>query len=757
MHDDQAQAEVQSLIQQGYGLLLGGRPKEAVEIFERAREVAGFVTKEIAGGIGVALQFQQRAAEAIPLLELAISQGFAPGEVRVAHVLALNRTGRHREGLVSSEKYLTLMKRSPAALFFHSEQLMRVGRLKDGASMMSEALSQDDRLRDQNIDRLLAAWIASENYAAATPVLFQILRRRPGSEKFHNLLTHCLEMTEFASRAVAIARGEEATAGAVEYFQAAVFLDRANALEDAMRALDKCRALQPDLLLVKSLTARIMLRSGRTIEAAALQKEIWAETAGSMGDSSTGSEPVAALAPNRPIGPIVYLPVELEGRELLSRLLLAIEILKQGYIPVILSYALFKGRSDVLPQGIIVYKSYNGIDNKLLSALYKAGNIVTVIDEEAFGWTGDANVMRRSAEIKNLAYCTAIFAPGEAYVEALRPVVHDADKVLIPTGNPRIDFYRADLRHVIIEEAQVLRKTLGPHVLLCTNFGGWNAAALSYGAVCKSAFTASGWSNDARGKWGCEVFMDAAEAECRGFQAVLEAVDDLGREVPDLKLVMRPHPAEDSATWRNTLQHCANVTVIEGGSLAAHMEAADAVIHLPGCGTGLEAWLLRRPSISLDLAPGLKYPRFGLSSQTSAKANSIPELVALVRRACEAPDEMIAQAQEKAELVRQHVPFDAERVSTRIASHLAQLLASATSQPSYAEVRRTAGDVANALKVLHAEAKVRPSVNIRRDRSKRITARGADVNRILGTIDSTFADKVRIDSPVEGAFILTLK
>ncbi len=757
MHDDQSQVEIQSLLQQGYGLLLGGRPGEAAQIFERAHKVAGSITKEIAAGIGVALQLQQRPAEAIPLLEQAISQGFAPGEVRVAHVLALNRLGRHREGLASSEKYLSSMKRSPAALFFHSEQLLRVGRLKDAATMMSEALSQDNRLRDQNIDRLLGAWIASENYAAALPVLFHILRRRPGSEKFHNLLTHCLEMTEFASRAAAIARGEDAAAGVVEYFQAAVFLDRANALEDAMRALDKCRTLQPDLLLVKSLTARIMLRLGRTMEAAALQKEIWAEVAGLMEDSSSESELQVTLAPSRSVGPVIYLPVEIEGRELSSRLLLALEILKLGYIPVILSYAFFKGRSDVLPQGVVVYKSYNGIDNKLLSALYKAGNIVTVIDEEAFGWTGDANVMRRAAEIKNLSYCAAIFAPGQAYVEALKPIVRDADKILIPTGNPRIDFYRAELRHVFVEEAQALRRTLGPHLLLCTNFGGWNAAAMSYGAVCKSAFTASGWSNDARGEWTYEVFQDAAEAECRGFQAVLEAVEALGRDVPDRKLVIRPHPAEDSATWRHALRHCASVTVIEGGSLAAHMEAADAVIHLPGCGTGLEAWLLQRPAISLDLAPDLKYPRFGLSSQTSARARSIPELVALVRRACEVPDELLAQSQEKADLVRQHVPYDVERVSARIASLLAQLLASVTSPPSYAAAKRTAGDVANALKVLHAEAKVRPSVNIRRDISKRLTGRAADVNRILGTIDAIFANKVRIDSPVEGAFILTLK
>lgn len=756
MVEHQAQVDVQALLQQGYGLLLGRRSAEAIQIFERAREVAGSQTKEIAAGIGVALQLQQRPAEAIPHLEQAISQGFAPEEVRVAHVLALNRVGRHREGLASSEKYLASMNRSPAALFFHSEQLLRVGRLKDAASMMSEALSRDARLRDQNIDKLLGAWLASENYNAAIPVLFQILRRRPGSEKFHNLLTHCLEKTEFASRAVAIARGEDATADVVEYFQAAVFLDRADALEDAMRALDKCNALQPDLLLVKSLTARIMVRSGRTMEAAALQKGIWAETTGLMGDSSADSAPATEPLPSRSVRPIVYLPVELEGRELSSRLLLALEILKRGYIPVILSYALFKGRSDVLPQGIVVYKSYNGIDNNLLSSLYQAGNIVTVIDEEAFGWTGDANGMRRSAEVKNLVYCAAIFAPGQAYVDALSPIVRNADKVLIPTGNPRIDFYRAELRHVFVEEAQALRKTLGPHVLLCTNFGGWNSAALSYGAVCKSALTASGWSNDARGDWTREIYQDAAEAECRGFKAVLEAVEALSRDVPGLKVVIRPHPAEDSATWRQTLQHCSNVTVIEGGSLVAHMQAADAVIHLPGCGTGLEAWLLRRPSISLDFTPDLKYPRVGLSSQTSARANSIPDLVALVRRACEAPHELIAQAQEKADLVRRHVPFDAERVSTRIASHLAQLLSAATSPPSCTEAKRMADDVANALKVLHAEERVRPSVNIRRDKTKRLTARAADVKSILATIDPAFAKKVRIDSPVEGAFILTL-
>lgn len=757
MLDHQSQAEVQSLLQQGYAHLLGGRSSEAVQIFERAREVVGKITKEIAGGMGVALQLQLRASEAIPLLEQAISQGFTPEEVRVAHVRALNRLGRHGEGLKSSEKYLTAMKRSPAALFFHSEQLLRVGRLKDAASMMGDALSQDSRLREQNIDRLLGAWIASGNYAAATPVLLQILRRYPDSEKFQNLLTHCLETTEFASRAASIASGGEPAAGVVEYFQAAVFLDRANALEDAMRALDKCQTLHPNLLLVKSLTARIMLRLGRTMEAATLQKEIWAEVAQLIEKSPSGSAPIAALEPGRRLGPIVYLPVELEGREFSSRLLLALEILKQGYIPVILSYALLTAQPDVLPPGVVVYKSYNGLDHKLLSALYKAGNIVTAIDEEAFGWTGDANVMRRSAEIKNLAYCAAIFAPGDAYVEALKPVVQDAVKVLIPAGNPRIDFYRADLRHVFADDAQALRKTFGPHVLFCTNFGGWNSAAHSYGAVCKMALAASGWCNDARGEWRTAIYQDAAETECRAMQAVLEAIEALGRDAPDRKVVFRPHPAEDPSTWRHALQHCANVVVVEGGSLAAHMMAADAVIHLPGCGTGLEAWLLQRPSISLDLAPDLMFPRLGLSSQTSAAANSIPALIALVRRACEAPDELIAQAQEKAGLVRQHVPFDAERVSTRIAAHLAQLLAGAAPPPSHAETKRTAGVIANAVKALSAEEKVRPRMNIRREKSKRITARAGDVSRILAAIDSTFANKVRIESPKDGAFILTLK
>lgn len=752
-----------ALLKRAQQYLREGNPLKAEAAFNEARGEAGAMTSEIASGLGMALLLQHRAEEAHPLLKRAAASKGAGPEVTIALLRTLNRLGRYKDGLALTKEFASRMQNNPGALFLHGEQLLRCGRTAEGDAALRDALQRDQGLRNQKIDMIPALLTAQGDFDGAASLLRKVLAANPDHDSRQNLLTACLEKTDFAATAEDIAHGGRSGLEPTDYYQAAVFLERRSLYAAAIAAVDRALSARTEFLLARSLKARLLVCVEDFAAASAAQKDLWNTASERLSTAETTSAtrrtPRWALDVQRTPAPILYLPVEIAGREMDTRLLLARAAASRGFTSVVLGYGIFRADPSLLPPGVVLYKSYNALDAKLIERCREGGHLFTAIDEEAFGWTGGAFSMARAAGLENLDLCAAVFAPGEAYVSDLRSLApHFAEK-FIASGSPRTDFYGTSLRHLAVKDAEALRHAESSHILVCTNFGGWNSAANAYSTVCRTALALPGCQqNSEQGRWLLDAYRDAAEAECRNTAAVLDAIPALRRAFPEHKIIVRPHPAENGETWRHLLRECEGVSVSSDGSLAARIIAADALVHLPGCGTGLEAWLLGRPSISLDMVADLHYPRLGLSAQTSEIATSMESLVALVRNACEAPETLASRAQDKTELVQAHLSLQEGTVSKTIAAHLVQLFTERTGHgPETAPVpHSTKKAIAAALKMAADLMHLNAKADVRRDTAKRLTATSADVLDFLSRTNAAGSENERfsVEAPVDGAFIL---
>jgi len=81
------------------------------------------------------------------------------------------------------------------------------------------------------------------------------------------------------------------------------------------------------------------------------------------------------------------------------------------------------------------------------------------------------------------------------------------------------------------------------------------------------------------------------------FDEFADMLRHVGRELPDIPVIVRPHPQEDFARWRTILKEYPSITVLYEGSVHSWALAAAAVVH-NSCTTGVESHLLGCPVIA---------------------------------------------------------------------------------------------------------------------------------------------------------------
>ena len=97
---------------------------------------------------------------------------------------------------------------------------------------------------------------------------------------------------------------------------------------------------------------------------------------------------------------------------------------------------------------------------------------------------------------------------------------------------------------------------------------------------------------------GTEAFyFEAASESFKLFWAFVKVVRKLAESYPNLIIVIRPHPAEDPASWTTFFKDYSNVLIIREDNISAWVNNSLCVIH-HGCTTAIEAEVAGIPIIT---------------------------------------------------------------------------------------------------------------------------------------------------------------
>lgn len=272
----------------------------------------------------------------------------------------------------------------------------------------------------------------------------------------------------------------------------------------------------------------------------------------------------------------IYLLIENRPRELLGRLLLAIQATTKKFNAVVIEHGAFIRNIDKVPPGIILYKDHG--DWAAASMFQKAKNLgfaTTALDEEGLIFFDEDYYVKTRVSSKCLDNTDVIFTWGKYQKDIISKTGYTGEKNIVVSGNPRLDPYKA-----------MVNKGSRKDILVNMRFGAVNHKAHN---------SLEGYLLRLESSGAIRSQKDV-EFRARFYFYMKELLDhfvflikDVASSFPERKIIVRPHPAEDRGIYHNIAETFDNVHVSQS-TIYNDIANSEYVIH-NGCTTGLEAML----------------------------------------------------------------------------------------------------------------------------------------------------------------------
>jgi surface carbohydrate biosynthesis protein len=331
----------------------------------------------------------------------------------------------------------------------------------------------------------------------------------------------------------------------------------------------------------------------------------------------------------RPEKPLLLIPVENQVREQDPKLLLAAVAARRGFASVFGSRREMEFNIDRFPRSIYLSKSLT-VRSLLFFRVARQFDVEIVAwDEEALVHLPAETYFSRRLDRRAIRYVSHLFAWGEENARLWRSYPHlPAGMPIHVTGNPRSDLLRPELSGFYRSDVEAFRAAYGDFILVNTNFNHVNAFGPDMN-LFKPAARPGGRQRFGRAARGmrrgyAEGLRDHKLAVFEDFKQLIPRLE---AAFPDHAIVVRPHPTENHAVYRDIAARCRRVHVTNDKSVVPWLRAARAVIH-NGCTTGVEAYLLDTPALSYRVSVDARYDEgfYGLPNRMSYNCFSFEEL-----------------------------------------------------------------------------------------------------------------------------------
>ena len=362
--------------------------------------------------------------------------------------------------------------------------------------------------------------------------------------------------------------------------------------------------------------------------------------------------------------PFLILPVENQVRELDAKLLLACLAAQEGHRSLIGWKNLIDFRLGRLPPSIYFAKSITDRNMKMLRIKRKLGHYVIAWDEEAVVHYPPEIYYVRRIGANALKLIDLLVAWGEDNRELLEgyPEFSEHEKIRV-LGNPRADLLRPEMSVFFKDQVEALRQAHGQFILINTNFGSINGYTDGLNLLRRDPQKNGEWV-PGRGSVGMplEYATGLFHYRTKVFDAFKEMVPRLAAAFPGRKIILRPHPAENHAQWREHLSGLENVEVLGDGNVVPWLLACHCLVQ-NGCTTAVEGYLLGTKIVSFVPIEDERY-EFALPNKLGRRVSDTAEVIKTIEQGFDDGDD---RSKEKHDLVTRFIcSLEGDLASRRI-------------------------------------------------------------------------------------------
>jgi len=286
---------------------------------------------------------------------------------------------------------------------------------------------------------------------------------------------------------------------------------------------------------------------------------------------------------------ILYLPIEIQARELVGKALLASKAVERGWQVVLGKMGSDHMAPNNRTPGVFMENSLNGGKRKRLRQCRSQHQVTTNLCEEAVVYYDGYDYCRRKVDAAALEQVDLMLVTGARNARHLRQFRPESEAKMAVTGNPRFDTLMPGCRQVYQAEADQIRKQFGRFLLINTNFSLTNHLRYSAEEMLERFQKAEG---DGQRGDNAELLKRWFAYKAAQFDRFRPFVEELARSKAFDNIILRPHPSENQDVWSSFGQPL-GLQTIYSGSANSWMLAADAILHT-GCTTGIEGVLLDR-------------------------------------------------------------------------------------------------------------------------------------------------------------------
>ena len=365
----------------------------------------------------------------------------------------------------------------------------------------------------------------------------------------------------------------------------------------------------------------------------------------------------------------LLIAVENQVRELDAKILLACVAARRGLPSIIGSKREVESRIASFPRSIYLAKSLVHGNSEFLRIVRMLGHENVAWDEEALVHLPPDTYFSRRLSPVAMRYISHLFAWGEDNAELWRQYPErPAGTAIHVTGNPRGDLLRPEMRSFYDRQVEEIRKACGNFILINTNFNHVNAFLPERNLFqpVKEPGEEPRFGRAARGmtREYAEGLRNFKQAIFEAFQKLIPALE---KTLPKYTIIVRPHPTESQETYHKLAAQCERVQVTNEGNVVPWLMATRALIH-NGCTTGVEAYILRVPTISYRATVNdyYDYGFYKLPNRLSHQCFDFEELQQTLKKILSG-ELGVADGVEREELINQYLvaldgPLACERI-----------------------------------------------------------------------------------------------
>jgi surface carbohydrate biosynthesis protein len=282
----------------------------------------------------------------------------------------------------------------------------------------------------------------------------------------------------------------------------------------------------------------------------------------------------------------IYILNEYYKREFHSNLLLATEAASKKfdvYLGTMDQYGELINKNLIKP-GIFHTKSVTHDKNKSdLNKLLKKLNFKLTVHDQEHGILENnyKSFCKTRITEKDLRYFDAFFCWGKFDFNFLKKKFIDYKSKFFLTGSPRVDLWKQN-KKIFFNKIN----TRGEYILIVTNFSTSNNIS-GFKKVLKKAAIAGYYKRYPR---ALTDDLNFYKYQKKLMSMYIEMIKNLSYKLPGKKIIIRPHPTEESKFWKRKFLNFKNISVIDDGILSSLISGAEIIIQ-SGCTSSIESFI----------------------------------------------------------------------------------------------------------------------------------------------------------------------